>query len=62
MDSRIVGGLKHDAGLSGVHFVYAQGSVASVVVGTALLLHSVCHKESLVWLLSSKPKKANSKW
>ena len=57
MDAGVVGGLKHDAGLGGVHLIYAQRPVAPVVVGASLLLHPVGHEESLVRFLSSKPIK-----
>ena len=42
--------------LGRIHFVYAQGSVATYhVASTALLSHSVSHEKCLVWLLCSKP-------
>jgi hypothetical protein len=56
MDARIVGGLQHDARLSCIHLINAQRT-ATHIVGATLLPHSVGHKESLIWFLSSKPTK-----
>jgi len=40
--------------MSSVHFIDAQRSVSSSVAAS-LLPHSVCHEESLIWFLSTKP-------
>lgn len=56
MYARVVGGLQHDACLSGVHFVDAQ---RSVVDGVALLAHAVDHEKCLVWLLGVQPVTVN---
>jgi len=51
VDSRVVCTLQQYSLLSLVEFIDTQRTVSS------LLPHSVCHEESLVWFLSSKPMK-----
>lgn len=54
MNPWIICWLQKDTVVSGVHLINAQRSVTSCVTA-ALLPHSVCHKESLIWFLSTKP-------
>ena len=54
MNPWVICGLQDDTVVSGVHLIDAQRSVTSCVTA-ALLPHSVSHKESLIWFLSTKP-------
>ena len=40
--------------MGSIHLINAQRSVTSCIT-TSLFPHSVCHKESLIWFLSTKP-------
>lgn len=52
LNARVVGGLQHNSGLSGVHLIDTQ---RTIVNGVALLSHSVHHKKCLVWFLGVQP-------
>lgn len=54
MDSGIICWLKHYASVSCVHLINGQRSVSSSITATALLSHSISHKECLIWFLRSK--------
>jgi len=58
--SWIVGWLKHDSRLSGIHLINAEWSIVDGIIIASLLAHAVNHEESLVGLLSVKPKKVRS--
>lgn len=50
----VVGGLKHDASLGGVHIINYQRAVRPIIVAT-LALHPVGHEERLVRVLTASP-------
>jgi len=55
VNSRVICWLKHDAGLSCVHFIDRKGSVASSIAAS-LFSHAISHEERLIWLLGTQPK------
>lgn len=62
MDSGIICWLKHYASVSCIHLINGQRSVSSSITATALLSHSISHKECLIWFLRSKPIKKEIKF
>jgi hypothetical protein len=65
VNSGVVGGLQHNALVSGVHFINAQWTITSTSNAiktrrisriSSLLSHSIGHEKRLIWFLCTQPK------